>query len=33
MASHGPQEFILIEKMAEGASIYALTAVHLPGKD
>ena len=31
--SHGPQEFVPIEKIAEAALIYALTAVHLLGKD
>ena len=31
--SHGPQEFVAIEKIAETALIYALTAVHLLGKD
>jgi succinyl-diaminopimelate desuccinylase len=31
--SHGPQEFVPIEKIAETALIYALTAVHLLGKD
>ncbi len=29
--SHGPQEFVPVEKITEVASIYALTAVHLLG--
>ncbi len=31
--SHGPQEFVPIAKITEVALIYALTAVHLLGKD